>query len=354
KTLEQVRNVATLPGLQKYSIVMPDGHQGYGFPIGGVAAVDAEDGVISPGGIGYDINCLTGDSDVLLEFGRRRKIESLVDGFADEKAVVAAENQVESDIRLATESENKQVYEVETATGDRIRATKDHEFLTPDGMKPLKEIEEGSSVYLHPFDGIEGEGQEPEEFTVLDEDDFGDEDPQLVKVLKERDLLPLESTDREFNILLKLVGFHTGDGSFNNHGETTFYAEKEDLKTIQDDIRELGFKPSKIYSRDRTHGIDGKEFETTEHSVKSTSNAFQQLLVRLGAPKGKKVEHGFTTPEYMDRLAGWQKALYLSAFFGAEMSGPAPQTDTVLYAPTVSHNRAPEKRDAGQEFMREI
>lgn len=56
-TLRQVRNMATLPGLQKYSIVMPDGHQGYGFPIGGVAAVDNEDGVISPGGIGYDINC---------------------------------------------------------------------------------------------------------------------------------------------------------------------------------------------------------------------------------------------------------------------------------------------------------
>lgn len=57
RTLQQVKNVATLPGIQKYSIVMPDGHQGYGFPIGGVAAVDAENGVISPGGIGYDINC---------------------------------------------------------------------------------------------------------------------------------------------------------------------------------------------------------------------------------------------------------------------------------------------------------
>ncbi|QKQ98829.1 RNA-splicing ligase RtcB [Candidatus Nanohaloarchaea archaeon] len=56
-TLEQIKNVATLPGLEKYSIVMPDGHQGYGFPIGGVAAVNKENGVISPGGIGYDINC---------------------------------------------------------------------------------------------------------------------------------------------------------------------------------------------------------------------------------------------------------------------------------------------------------
>ncbi|MFB6190880.1 MAG: RtcB family protein [Candidatus Nanohaloarchaea archaeon] len=57
RTLEQVKNVATLPGIQEHSIVMPDGHQGYGFPIGGVAAVDIENGVISPGGIGYDINC---------------------------------------------------------------------------------------------------------------------------------------------------------------------------------------------------------------------------------------------------------------------------------------------------------
>lgn len=56
-TLEQVRNMAALPGIQKYSIVMPDGHQGYGFPIGGVAAIDMEEGVISPGGIGFDINC---------------------------------------------------------------------------------------------------------------------------------------------------------------------------------------------------------------------------------------------------------------------------------------------------------
>jgi tRNA-splicing ligase RtcB (3'-phosphate/5'-hydroxy nucleic acid ligase) len=54
----QISNVATLPGIQKYAYCMPDGHWGYGFPIGGVAAFDVEKGgVISPGGIGFDINC---------------------------------------------------------------------------------------------------------------------------------------------------------------------------------------------------------------------------------------------------------------------------------------------------------
>ncbi len=55
--LDQCANVACLPGIEKYSIAMPDIHYGYGFPIGGVAAFDAEEGVISPGGVGFDINC---------------------------------------------------------------------------------------------------------------------------------------------------------------------------------------------------------------------------------------------------------------------------------------------------------
>ncbi len=57
RPLMQVRNVAHLPGIVGHSIAMPDIHWGYGFPIGGVAAMDVEEGVISPGGVGYDINC---------------------------------------------------------------------------------------------------------------------------------------------------------------------------------------------------------------------------------------------------------------------------------------------------------
>ncbi len=57
RTLWQCSNVAHLPGIYKHAITLPDGHEGYGFPIGGVAATDYETGVISPGGVGYDINC---------------------------------------------------------------------------------------------------------------------------------------------------------------------------------------------------------------------------------------------------------------------------------------------------------
>jgi len=57
EALKQVINVATLPGIVKYALAMPDIHWGYGFPIGGVAAFDAKEGIISPGGVGFDINC---------------------------------------------------------------------------------------------------------------------------------------------------------------------------------------------------------------------------------------------------------------------------------------------------------
>ena len=75
-SLKQVANVACLPGIVKCSIAMPDMHSGYGFPIGGVAAFDAEKGIVSPGGVGYDINCgvrLLASDLTKEEFMKKRK-----------------------------------------------------------------------------------------------------------------------------------------------------------------------------------------------------------------------------------------------------------------------------------------
>src|SRR5262245_20969843 len=70
---DQVANVAFLPGIQSASMAMPDIHWGYGFCIGGVAATDPEEGgVISPGGVGYDINCLSQKSQILHSLGYTR------------------------------------------------------------------------------------------------------------------------------------------------------------------------------------------------------------------------------------------------------------------------------------------
>lgn len=82
EALKQVVNVAHLPGIQKYSLAMPDIHWGYGFPIGGVAATDVNEGVISPGGVGYDINCGVRLARTSLEFNKvKAKIDNLVKQF---------------------------------------------------------------------------------------------------------------------------------------------------------------------------------------------------------------------------------------------------------------------------------
>ncbi|NWF88002.1 MAG: RtcB family protein [Ignavibacteriaceae bacterium] len=79
QALQQVVNVAQLPGIQRFSLAMPDIHWGYGFPIGGVAATDLDEGVISPGGVGYDINCGVRIAATSLEFDFvKPKIESLI------------------------------------------------------------------------------------------------------------------------------------------------------------------------------------------------------------------------------------------------------------------------------------
>ena len=76
RSLEQLQNVATLPGVVVAVLAMPDVHQGYGFPVGGVAATAPPDGVISPGGVGYDINCgvrLLAAPLTEAELGKRRE-----------------------------------------------------------------------------------------------------------------------------------------------------------------------------------------------------------------------------------------------------------------------------------------
>jgi len=369
RTLTQVRNAATLPGIRKHSLVLPDGHLGYGFPIGGVAATDFEDGVISPGAIGFDINCLSGDTPVLLGFGRRRSIRSLTDRVGDERAVtVADDGPVESEIRLATE-DRATVYEVETATGDRIEATADHPFLTPDGMVELGDLGAGDTVYTYPFEGIED--ADPPEFVVLGEDDFAEETRRLVSALRERDLLPLRSTDEAFARLLALVGYHTGHGSFDADG-VVFYGGREGVERISETLHALGFDAA-VYAREHEPGGENGDGDRDEdgdgngvgsehdsrgaragHCVRVGSRALAELLLRLGAPEGPRVESAATVPDSLDRLADWQRALYLSAFFGAAMSAPAAGARGGLCRLSVSHGRIREHEAAGRTFMHEL
>ena len=140
---EQVANVAFLPGIQHASLAMPDIHWGYGFCIGGVCATDPDEGgVISPGGVGYDINCLTGESRILHAHGYtppHRRDGRRRGGTRELACFDLDEARPDNDRRCRWFGQKPRapVLRVVTEAGDEIRATADHPFWTPDGMVPL-------------------------------------------------------------------------------------------------------------------------------------------------------------------------------------------------------------------------
>jgi tRNA-splicing ligase RtcB len=104
-TLEQLRNATHLPGITSHAVCMPDGHQGYGFPVGGVGAVDAENGCISPGAVGYDINCGVRMIRTNLDYDDvRGREEELVESlFANVPSGLGGGGVVEGDVETVNE-----------------------------------------------------------------------------------------------------------------------------------------------------------------------------------------------------------------------------------------------------------
>lgn len=364
KTIEQGLNVATLPGIYKYSIILPDGHEGYGFPIGGVGAFDVKEGVVSPGGVGYDINCLSGDTLVLHEHGYRRPIKEFFEDWSRER--IACVNMAEGIkptgiARFIKLRSRRKVFRVETGSGNVIIATEDHPFLTRRGMVPLSEIGH-EDVAIYPFEGVPYEDAGPT--IIVSEDDIRrlkipGRKNVIISELKKRDLLPLRSDNEKFPYLLKLMGFIFGDGTLLYTKKTHvawFSASIEDLKDISNDILRIGFTPSKIYSRKRAHRIETKHAEynkAIKYSLKVRAKSFVSLLAAMGAPLGNKASKDYALPEWLFKLPLWQKRLFLAAFFGAELTKPKTVTGHPFdfYMPVLSQNKRRGHEKAGVKFL---
>ncbi len=308
--LKQVANVATLPGIVKASLAMPDIHQGYGFSIGGVAAFDWETGVISPGGVGYDINCLLSNAYVLNKHGYTLTIAEMEKHW--QKSFLKCQNfkagteDTTPIVRYLKIPPQKPVFRLTTTGGDEILATADHPFWTPKGMIKLERLSIGEQIARYPFEGVPYEA--PGDEILIDEDDItrvlaaqgkghnGNALGQILNQLKTRDLLPLRADSPQLPYLIKLLGFIMGDGTsyFDRQGKgiTCFFGEEADLEAIRADVEIIGFMPSRIYKRDRSHKISTAygqfEFQQQELSFRVTGSAFAALLAALGSPIGRK------------------------------------------------------------------
>jgi RNA-splicing ligase RtcB len=142
---EQVANVAMLPGIVGKSMAMPDIHWGYGFSIGGVAATDFENGVVSPGGVGFDINCISGDTKILMGDGSFEEIKNL--NIKDNVFVFNhLKNKIEKSRIFFSLKKIDKTFEITTIKNYKLQLTSEHPIFTPDGMKELKYIRVGDLI----------------------------------------------------------------------------------------------------------------------------------------------------------------------------------------------------------------
>lgn len=337
KTLEQVKNIAHLKGIQEASIALADAHQGYGFSIGGVAAFDLDKGVITPAGIGFDINCLSKDSKILTEHGYFKRIEDFKTDFQNIKLPYLAKHnkkKQDAEISFFMNKKIKEINIIETKSGVSISATDDHPILTKKGMKKVFDLKEGEEALLYPFKGVEYE--DPKRILLLDEKDIDQlqrtpaSTLQIKKKLKELGLLPLYSDNSKIPYILKIMGFVFGDGSISLNedtgtGQTGFYGKKEDLILIKKDLRKIGFRV-KIYSRQKDHELTSEygtwKFTRTEEYMRSSSKTLALLLHLLGTPIGQKAKQEYAIPKWIVCSPLWYKRLFLASLFGAEMSSP--------------------------------
>lgn len=368
--LRQIVNVACLPGIQKASMAMSDVHPGYGFPIGGVGAFDLKTGVISVAGVGYDINCLSGDSKILHEFGYIREIKDFRDDFQDQRIKCAniSKRIINTKIRAFMSLAPKdRVFRVKTESGREIVATGNHPFLTPNGMIRLKDVREGP-ISVYPFEGVEYE--EPASDVIVGEEDIralplGRSVEQNIAELKKRGLLPLRLDNPKMPYLLKIMGFVYGDGCISfvgkrKKGAVWFYGKTEDLEDIREDVKRLSFSAIKIYSRKRHHRITTmygtQEFDYIENSTRATSSSLAMLLWAMGTPVSNKTAQDYVLPEWLMGCRKWQKRLFLAALFGAELSSPAAMSGHAftLGQPVMSLNKKTKNVASGRRFLKQL
>lgn len=377
RSLNQLVNVATLPGIQKYAISMPDIHEGYGFPIGGVAAFDLKEGIISPGGIGYDINCLHPNTKVLLNFGSYIPIKNLNKRFSnlcvsliDKKNAKIKEAEIINFLKRKNEGF---LYKIRTKFGSEIKATADHPFFDGEKMVEAHKLIKGSPLIANYFNGVEY--QDTSTGNIINKNKIlkalkklglknsGNRWQQILKWFHKKNFISLSYNSYQTPYLIKILGFLFGDGTANLVGKQktgliSFYGKKEDLISLKNDLNQININ-AKIYTRKRKHKITNLynksyKFIFKEHRLQIKSTSFVILLYLLGMPLGNKTKQRFTIPVWIKNAPLYQQRLFLAAFFGAEMSSPRVINKYSFASPTININKSRKLLQNGVNFLNDL
>ena len=369
RTLTQAINVSTLPGVVKHVVVLPDGHEGYGFPVGGVAAMDAEKGMISPGGVGYDINCLHPSTRVYTEDGSWKKITSIASNEITLSFDVQSKSTIKTEPILALKKKQSgNILKITTKFGKELLVTKDHPLLTDKGMVEAGLADIGTKLVSHGFEGFE-QLESTEEVVyntkdlnkAMDELNISNNGNARVQILKHLESLGLDNlktTSDKLPKILKLLGIILSDGTVPQGNKyVSIYGKLEDLKSIENDLNWLGIN-SIITSRKRSHKIKShygeSSFQTIEHSIKISSRGFRVVLHAMGIPSGNRSAQRYRIPMWIKSLKPWQKRLFVAAYFGGELGKPATNNGYNFNMPAFSISKLDTILDNAFEIANDI
>lgn len=372
RTIMQAINVSTIPGILGHAIVLPDGHEGYGFPVGGVAAMDAEEGMISPGGVGYDINCLHPSTRVCREEGTWRRIDAIGDNDITLSFDAKSKSTIKTTpVLILKKKHNGTIHKIATKFGKEILVTGDHPLLTDKGMIDARFVSIGTRLVSHGFEGLEY--SEPAEHVIYSLADIskamdeigitekGNAKSQVFKYLSKLGLTELKTTDNKIPKLLKILGIILSDGTMPQGNKyVSIYGKQDDLKSIKTDLSDLGI-PSIMVSRKRYHKINTHygetAFQAMEHSLKITSKGFRVILHAMGMPSGNRSLQRYRIPAWIKSLEAWQKRLFVAAYFGGDLTKPISHNGYNFHMPAFSVSKVDTLVDNAFEIindMREI
>ena len=277
--------------------------------------------------------CVAGDTKVLLD-GVQSEIAKLERDWRSVRVSTAdGTERVLTNLthywKLKTSEYGKRCYKIITETGREIIATEDHPFYTDNGVKPAGRLKVGNYAIVYPMDFPVAERRDS---IVLTEEDIikiaeNSRTKKILKELKERGLIPLKLSDPRITAITRLVGHIFGDGSLiiGKNSRAVFRAKLEDLEDIAEDIRLLGYEPSRIIVHRCTNTITRENGEVLEvkgerYSIEVRKKSFCLLLKALGCPDGDKVKKIYDVPEWIKKAPLHIKKEFLASYFGSELT----------------------------------
>ncbi|MHA1596277.1 MAG: hypothetical protein ACTSWV_01385, partial [Candidatus Asgardarchaeia archaeon] len=279
--------------------------------------------------------CVAGDTKVLLD-GVQKEIADLGEDWNNIRASTADGStrtltNLTNYWKLRAKDYGKICYRIVTESGRAIIATEDHPFFTPDGVKPARELDIGDRVIVYPMDFPIVEKRDD---VILTEEDIvriagNSRVKKVLRELKEKHLIPLKLSDPRITAIARLLGHLFGNGTLivGKNSKAVFRAKIEDLNDIADDLKLLGYEPSRIKVHESFNTVtkaNGRKsrMEGERYYLEVRKKSFCLLLKALGCPDGDKVRQSYGVPRWVKRAPLYIKKEFLASYFGSELTEP--------------------------------